>query len=213
MVGAVPLLVPFLGGFGTTTYLIQGKTLVLRGDPWLPLSNYEVEVDADSSYDERDGIRAISWEMRDRGSFAARQTWGDRLGEGPNHTELLAALHGLHSARLYEAESVHLRIDNKLAAGIISELWTARQRNIAKLAVRVPFILKGFDMVAMTWVRSEEIKGVDTAAKRIRNRLRNSRSRWLREWASNGVDRTESIKWRTGPRARVGFYRQEMRRP
>jgi ribonuclease HI len=197
--------VSILGKWDGSVYPTQGETLVPRGDSNLPLASYEVEVDADSSYARDSGIRAISWQLSDRGRLKARRTWGDRSGEGPNHTELLAALHGLHAARLYEARTVHLRIDNKLATGIITGLWTAKKPSIKALANRVPFVIGGFETFAITWVRTREIKRVDADAKRIRTRHQSSGERRLIEWEAEGA-RAESIKWRTGWNAHVGFY-------
>lgn len=200
--------VPLLGGDGRAAiYPVQGETLVPRGDPAVPISKYEVEVDADASFGYESGVRSISWELRESCEFRARRAWADRRGEGPNHSELLAALHGLHAARLYGADSVSLRVDNKLTTGILSGLWTATQPNIRSLSNRVEYVLRGFRRFALTWVRTREIREVDAGARSLRKHLE---STWVRQatiWDSAG-ERADQIKWRTGPTARVGFYRR-----
>jgi ribonuclease HI len=191
--------VPVLGeSGGVLFYPEQGITVVPKGDPMRAVDQYAVRVDTDSSFEYSTRIRAVSWELRTPGEFLARRTWGDRQGEGPNHTELLAAIHGLNAACGYGAPSVHLRTDNKLATGILSGLWLGRDPKIQGLNRIMRAKLDRFESVAITWVRTRDIKRVDSEAKRTSKLIREEDLARVDSWVSVG-EYEDALKRRLWP--------------
>ena len=175
----------------------QGSTVVAKGSLSAAHDGNTIEVDADSSFDYPTHIRAISWELRRDGKLLALRSMADRGGEGPNHSEFISAIHGIHAARTLGANSVHLRTDNRLTASILTGMWTARQPNICVLQRIASYEIYNLDNLLVTWVRTREIKRVDSAAKKIRNRLRSDPRRRLITWLASNPE-VDRIKWRTG---------------
>lgn len=176
--------------------LEQGATVQVRGRT--PPAGPSVAVGSDASFDYPGRIRAVAWELRDTGQFRAFRAWGDRNGEGPNHSEFVAAVHALRAARLYGAVHVTLQTDNQLVAAVLAGRWIARQDNIRAIAVRAEFEVGRFKSLAVQWVHTREIRSLDRAAKSVRDLLREKRylPRASR-WRSSGPDVDAVLKWRT----------------
>jgi len=187
--------------FEPVTELVQGMMVQVRGDPIFHRAEYPIEIDVDASYDYDSRIRATSWELRESGRFRAKRSYADRQGQGPNHAELCAAIDGLRAGHMYSDLPIHLRTDNKLSAAIITKLWEARQRHIQALSGELQPILDGHEFIALTWVRTREIRRVDTAAREMRDRLRGSKAPWLDGWKYEG-DAAASVIWRLHSRTR-----------
>jgi ribonuclease HI len=181
--------------FGTVTEPVQGLMVQIRGNPIFHRSEYAIEIDTDASYDYDSGIRAIAWELREWGDFRAKRAYADRNGQGPNHAELSAAIEGLRAGLMYSDAPIHIRTDNKLTAGIISGLWTARQRHIEQLSDQLQPILAAHQFIALTWVRTRDIRKVDSEAREFRDRLRDSKAPWLDGCKYDGR-RAASVVWR-----------------
>jgi len=176
----------------------QGTIARVKGGPTGGGSGPAVEVDSDASFDVQGRVRAVAWELREAGQFRVFRAWADRRGEGPNHSELLAAVHALRAARIFGATSLVLRTDNSLVAGVLSRRWTAKQPNIVSLSHRAWFEMRPIYSVAVEWVRTREIRTVDRAAKHMRDLLRERRylprASW---WESSGPGVDAALKWRT----------------
>lgn len=180
--------------FDAVRELVQGLMVQVRGEPIFHRNEYPIEIDVDSSYDYDSHIRAIAWELRERGDVKAKRAYADRSGEGPNHTELFAAIEGLRAGHMYSEAPIHIRTDNRLASGIISGLWIARARHIELLSEKLQPILAAHQFVALTWVRTRDVRRVDSEAREFRDRLRVSRAPWLDGCEFDGK-RAASVVW------------------
>ena len=181
--------------FDTVREPVQGLMIQVCGEPIFHRREYSIEIDVDSSYDYDSHIRAIAWELREQGYVKAKRAYADRNGEGPNHTELFAAIEGLRAGHMYSEAPIHIRTDNKLACGIISGLWIARKRHIERLSERLQPILAAHQFIALTWVRTRDVRKVDSEAREFRDRLRDSRAPWLDGCKFEGK-RAASVVWR-----------------
>jgi len=190
---------------------IQGLMLQVRGDPIFHRTEYPIEIDVDASYDYASGIRATAWELRESGRFKAKRFFADRQGQGPNHAELCAAIEGLRAGHMYSDSPIHLRTDNKLSAAIITNLWQARQRHIEVLSEELQPILESHEFIALTWVRTREVRRVDAAAREIKDRLRQSKAPWLDGWKYEG-DAAAAVIWRLHNQARKSHLPKKRRR-
>lgn len=149
----------------------QGLMVQVRGEPILHRGEYALEIDVDASYDYGSRIRAIAWELRKWGQFRGKRAYADRNGQGPAHAELSAAIERLRAGHMYMDAPVHIRADNKLTTGIFTGLWTARQRQIEQLSEQLWPVLDAHRVVAVTWVRTREIRKVDSEAHEFRDKL------------------------------------------
>ena len=174
---------------------VQGLMIQVRGEPIFHRREYAIEIDVDAAYDYDSHIRAIAWELREKGDVKAKRAYADRNGEGPNHAELFAAFEGLRAGHMYSEAPIHIRTDNKLASGIISGLWIARARHIERLSEKLQPILAAHQFVALTWVRTRDVRRVDSEAREFRDRLRDSRAPWLDGCKFDGKP-AASVVWR-----------------